>query len=240
MEFLFTLVVVALCFDNPTAHIKTAVSGLWLFILFMNFVLEPNQMRLLLSCITYAYLAAFNLFFTYFIAYPLTPFIVLCTPSSGVVPRWLVWFATFDAPADAGWRGGYFTNANPEWYARPWCYSGNGTPTGLNLFCLRCRWLWRNAAYGFGYWPMGIAYNPDDWTIQTCNIANGVLIQFKAVTNDGKYFCYTDSTGKKFGWKLWWALDLTTGHLIPAASYNQHNALPEYDQAKRLMFVFTP
>lgn len=167
-----------------------------------------------MSKIKYAFLSLVNVLFTYLIAVPLTPIIVLFGDDKGWLPNWLCWFQTFDAPLDAGWIYSYFGT-----FPTP--------PTGFQRYWLRVRWLWRNPAYGFCYWPLGIPYKPTDWYIYTMKVNGTVLEEFAAKTYDGKYFCYTNSNGVKLGYKLWWALD-ENWKLIPVlpSSRGPDNRLP--------------
>ena len=241
-SILCAIIVVLLCFGGPISDIKTAESILWLAISFSHSALEPNEMTKALSYVRYAAYALIGLFFTYVVAVLATPIILLFVrPDNNYLPRWLCWFQTFDASVDQGWLGNYFTNTNPSsWWQRIWSYSGSGTPTGLNRFLLRVRWLWRNPAYGFDLWPLGMAYNPDDWIVKVCDVANGQLIKFYAETKDGLHFSYCDSSNRKFGWKLWWALG--SDFKLQTLDQFNHVATPisGYDQSKRIMFVFTP
>lgn len=241
MESILCAVLVAMIIDGqPIGHIKTAASSIWLLVTFFYFITEPKQMNLFTAYLRYAFLAFVGLIFTYLIAVPLTPLALAFVRSDGFFPTWLCWFQTFDASVDQGWRGAYFTNESPKsWWSRIWSYSGTGTPTGLNRFLLRCRWLWRNPAYGFDLYPLGIEYNPDDWNIITCDVTNGRLMRLYAVTKDGRNFSYTDSTNRKLGWKLWWAFD-ENFRLLPVDQFNHVAIAQGYDQSKRIMFVFTP
>jgi hypothetical protein len=168
--------------------------------------------------ITYALASIVNVLFTYLIAVPFAPLIAVFCKDDGYLPRWLCWFQTFDAPLDAGWKDGYFMHSGE---------SQDSAPLGFELWWLRVRWLWRNPAYGFCYWPLGIPYNPSDWYIYNIKVNGTVLEEFAARTYDGKYFCYTNSNGVKLGYKLWWALD-SDWKLIPAlpASRGPDNRLP--------------
>lgn len=138
--------------------------------------------------------AILNVLFTYLIAYPLSPILPLFCRADGYLPNWLKYFQTQDAPLDAGWKDGYFPFV--------------GTPTGWALYYLRMQWLWRNPAYGFCYWPLGLSYVPTDWVIDALTKdAAGNLTLFKAHTKDGKHFSHTEVGGLKLGFKLWWALN---------------------------------
>ena len=173
----------------------------------------------ILGWLLYAAQTLANLLFT-LVAYVLAPLIAPFWRSDGYLPSWLSWFQTPDAPLDAGWKDGYFGT-----YAT--------APTGLSLYWLHVRWLWRNPAYGFCYWPVGLAYVPADWVIDTIERdATAVLTLFKAHTTDGRHFSYTSSTGAKYGHKLWWALndDNTLVATLPASRGPDN----------RLLLSFTP
>lgn len=145
--------------------------------------------------IAYIFATIAQVIFTYVLAVPFAPLIALFCRADGYLPNWLCWLQTFDAPLDAGWRDGYF---------QP---SGAPAPTGIALYWMRVRWLWRNPAYGLCYWPLGIPYAPDDWVVEILTHDGATLTEFKAHTKDGRHFCHTNSGGLKLGYKLWWALD---------------------------------
>jgi hypothetical protein len=133
----------------------------------------------------YAYLAFINLLFTG-LAYLLAPVVTLFCKEDGYLPNWLCWFQTFDAPLDAGVRDGYpgFDPAGSRWWNRT-------------------KWLWRNPAYGFCYWPLGIPFVASEWTV-SCDKQIGIESLFIAHSTDG-YFCimYGGSLGRlKLGWKV--------------------------------------
>lgn len=223
--------------------VKTLVAFIWLFTLFTNYMIEPKSMSKFTMYLRYGALALIQFIFTYAVAYPLTPLVVLFASKDGWLPGWLRWFQTFDATIDSAWQDSYqfCIDATPSnWFQYVWTYRGApDTPTGLNLFMLRCRWLWRNAAYGFDYWPCGLVYDPSQWIVDVCDVTNGILTKFSARTVDGLHFCYTDSKGTKLGWKLWWALD-SNFKLLPADQF-EHVANARYgDTTKRLMLVCTP
>ncbi|RKP44720.1 DUF7338 family protein [Pararobbsia silviterrae] len=185
----------------------------------------------------YAGATLLNLIFTG-LACLLAPGLALFVQSNGYLPNWLVWFETEDAPIDAGWQGLYFVvpTTLTRWQsilnATGWYYSGTGTPTGFNLYVLRVRWLWRNPAYGFCYWPLGIAYDPTEWVIDTLEHDGATLTLLKAHTIDGRYFAYTDAAGAKYGYKLWWAFD---------ANFNLPATMPlTKGTDNRLPICFTP
>jgi hypothetical protein len=139
---------------------------------------------------TYGVLTAIQLIFTG-LAFIFAPFIALFANSDGYLPNWLIWFQTQDNSLDEGWRGTYFgTPVNPA-------------PTGTKRWWYRTRWLWRNPAYGFCYYPLGMDIIPADWIIDEYKVNDfGDRILLKAHTKDG-HFCYTDSRGWKLGWKIW-------------------------------------
>jgi hypothetical protein len=139
--------------------------------------------------VVYAILTLINLLFTVF-AVIAAPVVAAFCRRDGWLPNWLAWFQTFDAPLDAGWRDGYF-----GLFASP--------PTGFALWWLRTKWLWRNPAYGFCYWPLGIDFVPADWVIVNfIRHADGTC-DFHARTKDGRYFNIMTATGTKLGWKAW-------------------------------------
>lgn len=103
----------------------------------------------------------------------------------GWLPRWLFWFQTFDASLDWGWQGGTF-------------------PPSLSQHWDRTKWLFRNSAYGFSYFVMGIPMDTAKWTPHTfVNTPEKVL--FWATSTEGHFNLYYH--GKwgmvKLGWKAW-------------------------------------
>lgn len=140
--------------------------------------------------IRYVFATILQVLFTYLLAVPLAPVIALFCKDDGYLPNWLKYFQTFDAPLDAGVRDGYagFDPNDSRWWNRT-------------------KWLWRNPAYGFCYWPLGIPYDPSEWVIDLLTHDGATLTEFKAHTKDGRYFCHTNSSGLKLGYKLWWALE---------------------------------
>src|SRR4051794_38118577 len=62
------------------------------------------------------------------------------------LPDWLAWFDTFDDDLDSGAR----RDGKERSYWR------------------RVAWLYRNSAYGFSYWVLGIPFDPADWHVVSC------------------------------------------------------------------------
>lgn len=141
----------------------------------------------------YALLNILNLIFTG-IAYIFAPLYVLFTSEDGWLPKWLYWFQTQDNSLDAGWKlqGNFGT------------YLKDGTiPTGYTRYKYRVQWCWRNPAYGFCYYPLGIPVKPEDWIIDEYKVdANGNRVLLKAHSTTG-YFAYTTDANWKLGWKIW-------------------------------------
>jgi hypothetical protein len=141
----------------------------------------------------YVIYTVLNLLFTG-LAYVLAPFVALYCKDDGYLPKWLSWFQTFDAPLDAGWQDGYFKILAP-----------GPKPTGAELWWLRTRWLWRNPAYGFAYWPLGEVFDPKEWIV-TKYESGADYTNFHAQTKDGRLWCvsYNGVWGSwKLGWKAW-------------------------------------
>lgn len=108
----------------------------------------------------------------------------------GWLPRWLCWLQTFDAPLDAGWRDGY-----------------RGYPVPRNRwqrYWLRVKWLYRNTAYGFGYWALGRDFDPKQWTVLAFE-QSAARDYFHAVGPAGQFnITYYGRWGTlKLGWKAW-------------------------------------
>jgi hypothetical protein len=66
----------------------------------------------------------------------------------------------------------------------------------------RTKWLFRNPAYGFDYYLLGMKWAPTEWTIKTF-IETPELTYFFA-TGPGFNMYYHGPKGMyKFGWKAW-------------------------------------
>jgi hypothetical protein len=108
------------------------------------------------------------------------------------LPRWLSWFDTFDASTDAGWSDGYFAAAGtytkaspPSFWLRKW---------------YQVRWLYRNTAYAFAYWPLGIAMQPAAWRVVVYTPTLFIAVSTAGYWNiayGGRWGSY------KLGWKAW-------------------------------------
>ncbi len=104
----------------------------------------------------------------------------VCRP--GVrLPHWLAWFDTFDADIDTGNRDRY----------------------GDKGYWGRVLWLYRNHAYGFGYWALGAWFARSDWRV--ARYEPGERFTFIAVSKDGKFNVHVVRFGIRFklGWKAW-------------------------------------
>ena len=123
----------------------------------------------------YPFYALASLFFAV-LTFLLAPVLALLVGSDGNLPKPLYWFQTFDNPVTAGMVAPYH-----------WPYSE---------YVCKIMWLWRNPAYGFDMFLLGLQFNPTAWTVvkdePDCFFAysKGGAFSFR-----GKYF--------KFGWKAW-------------------------------------
>jgi hypothetical protein len=130
--------------------------------------------------------------------YPLAPAIAALCRADGTLPAWLAWAGTFDATLDAGWQGGYFAHSE-------------ATPTGLSLWWFRVRWLWRNPAYSFCYYSLGIPFDPAQWKVLHYSVS-GTDTTF--IATNGRYFNIELGWSwlqLKVGWKAMNYFDATTG-----------------------------
>ncbi|WP_231409615.1 hypothetical protein [Ralstonia solanacearum] len=112
----------------------------------------------------------------------------LTCDAQGNLPRWLRWFQTFDASLDAGWRDGYIS--------RSW----GDTP--IRRFLARVYWLYRNPAYGWDYWPLGVRFNPCAWRVVRY-VESDALTLFVAVGNGFNVYYHGRFGMLKLGWKAW-------------------------------------
>lgn len=110
------------------------------------------------------------------LTYALAPLLALFVRSDGNLPKRLYWFQTFDATCFEGRQPQYGFTGSDWWVAT--------------------RWLWRNPAYGFDYWPLGIAFDPKHWRMVREDewfIAFGPYGQF-CIEHGGSF-------SLKLGWK---------------------------------------
>lgn len=103
----------------------------------------------------------------------------------------LWWFQTFDASLDWGWQGGTFAPSMSQHWDRT-------------------KWLFRNSAYGFSYFVMGMPMDTSRWKVHRC--VNSRELQLFWATDDAGHFnfYYHGRFGMyKFGWKAWnyWDID---------------------------------
>ena len=143
-----------------------------------------------------------------------TPLLPLFASKDGWLPRWLWWFQTPDFPLDGD--EGFRTEHAP--------YRGDNL-SRWQVYWNRCRWLWRNPAYGWD-WNV-LAYTPTPGDVLTVR-GRGTLEDGPAVNDPrlvsgwlgygGWYFARkgyawqlfirhrwsaTHCTKLNFGWKLW-------------------------------------
>lgn len=142
--------------------------------------------------LAYPAYAALLLAFTW-LQWLFSPLLALLVNAQGHLPHWLMWFETFDATVDEGWQGGYYPKPNSK----------------LALWWCRVKWLCRNPAYGFAYYPLGLEFNPDDWSVWFKRYPNGRDMLFFAIGPDGAFdlhFRFGLFAGK-FGWKCYNTFD---------------------------------
>lgn len=129
------------------------------------------------------------------LAFPLAPFIVLCTSPVGIAPAWAWPWLTHDNPidGDAGHR-------------RRWA----GRPSWMR----RIAWLWRNRGYNFSYHVCGVATmapiyvhggkafwlepTPQGWCFATCGKAWMLFVWLPW----GRLFGIKRGLRVYLGWKL--------------------------------------
>ncbi len=106
------------------------------------------------------------------------------------LPDWLAWFDTFDGTLDDGLL-----------------------PGETSCYWTRMRWLYRNPAYGFGYWVLGAEFDPAKWKVETLEIVDGKVRTFYATGPNGRFNWYAERFGIrwKIGPKAWNYYDSSTG-----------------------------
>ncbi len=100
------------------------------------------------------------------------------------LPAWLAWFDTFDGDLDTG--------------------AANGSITGSSTYWNRVKWLYRNNAYGWSYWVLGMPFVASDWRVVRYE-QSAAQITFIAVEPGGKFNINATRCGLHFklGWKAW-------------------------------------
>lgn len=122
----------------------------------------------------------------------------------GWLPRWLYWFQTPDADLDRGFRDGNGDSIENSFVH--WLYF-------KFRYVRRVFWLYRNSAYGFSYYVIGIPYLPSEWSIVECG-DNGM--PFYAVGLNGAISRHFEWRGLqiKIGYKVWWYFDVNSKKFI--------------------------
>lgn len=99
---------------------------------------------------------------------------------NGWLPTWLDWAQTFDNSLDS-------TVTGPGYWGR-------------------VKWLYRNPAYGFSYWVLGVPFNPEEWKVWVHTGSEETKdLYFYAVGPNGQFneHYYRDGEHVKRGWKAW-------------------------------------
>jgi hypothetical protein len=173
-------------------------------------------------------LVVLNLILKYFLAWPLTPIVVLFTKSNGWLPNCLYWFQTNDnsIDGDEGWISG----------TRPFKIN-----TGFRCYINRCFWLWRNSLYGFNESVLSLTYPPirDHEIVGDERVSNspgfsGTVKRYLYGTNHkllAFQFYYIKQLKRwpnkciriNLGWKLWNVKDMNAkkAHIVLAAWVNR-------------------
>ncbi|MDE3023316.1 MAG: hypothetical protein KGI54_15955 [Pseudomonadota bacterium] len=114
--------------------------------------------------------------------------------ANGNLPKWLKWFQTFDATCDEAWKGGYIA---ASWGSTP-----------FRRYLARVYWLYRNPAYGWDYWPFGMQFIPNEWTVKKYTSIKS-SVTFFAIGPKLAFNFYMQRGGLyvKIGWKAWGYFD---------------------------------
>ncbi len=126
------------------------------------------------------FLALLDLMFTIFVCILVNWWAPLFANEQGYLPGWLAWVGTFDDTLDAGVR-------DKGWAPGYWS---------------RVRWLYRNPGYGFGYYALGVPFNPTDWTVVRYTTEP---LDFYATSISGDFCLHSVKGGwlLKIGAKAW-------------------------------------
>lgn len=145
--------------------------------------------------LAYPFLALADILVTLFAWSAVNWWVPIFADRHGYLPRWLKWFQTFDASLDWGWQGGT-PGFNPDG-SQHWN---------------RVKWIYRNPAYGFAYWALGISFDPARWRVRRF-VSTPSLELFVATGPNGLFnLYYHGRLGMlKLGWKAWNYYDTSTG-----------------------------
>lgn len=102
------------------------------------------------------------------------------------LPEWLAWFDTFDGTLDDGLL-----------------------PGEVSTYWTRTRWLYRNPAYGFSYWVLGIDFYPKDWAVIGYS-ADPFRFLAEDRFDNFNYMAVVFGVKFKIGWKAWNYFDTET------------------------------
>ena len=164
--------------------------------------------------LTWFCLAIWDLAFTLFACGLVNWWAAWWADEDGWLPDGLAWFQTFDAPLDAGWLDRY---------------PGYVEPTGVwSQWWERTKWLYRNPAYGFGYWPLGTSFDPKLWVVKHFEQSDTRDL-FIAYGPDGTFnVAYYGWWGSlKIGWKAWNYFDPATRAWRPGYQWGPLMRVPE-------------
>lgn len=160
--------------------------------------------------LTAAALSILDIVFTLFVCLFVNWWAPLFADSKGNLPNWLKWVGTFDATLDQGVVDGFF----------------EGPPSYWN----RVKWLYRNPAYGFSFYALGIPYIASDWKVREFRPKDGDRPSyFFAYTDQGFFNAYFVKFGLRFkiGWKSWNNFDVNNGSFCPSKwADTGHDLLP--------------
>lgn len=154
---------------------------------------------------------ALDLAFTLFCVLCVNWWAPLFASKEGWLPPWLKWVQTFDDTLDAGVRDGRYPPNTPRYWGR-------------------VMWLYRNTAYGFGYWALGMRFDQRDWRVRRFDPAHE-RFTFYAIGPNGAFNLHVIRAGIRFklGWKAWNMFDPQTN------TWKTQSWGPEW----RIPFVFS-
>jgi hypothetical protein len=141
----------------------------------------------------------FDLAFTIFVCLLVNWWAPLFADKEGNLPSWLNWVHTFDANLDRGVDDGFFKGPYSYWN--------------------RVKWLYRNPAYGFSFFALGMPYKASEWKLKEYTPAEGDKPSyFFAYTDSGHFNTYFVKFGIRFkiGWKAWNNFDVNTRKFCPS------------------------
>lgn len=176
----------------------------------------------MLYAIAYPFAAALSFVIDLACKFFLNWIVAAFADGSGNLPQALKWFQTFDATLDEGMnarRNELAAGIGGDTWAAfdPW------PVTWFQRYKNRAFWLFRNSAYGFDYYLLGVPWNPDEWRVVKF-VNTESLVLFIAMGRGFNIYAHGRYGMCKIGWKAWNLYQQDTGRF--SASWGDGGKIP--------------